>query len=168
MRILIVSDSHSKEICKKIYKFEQPNIAIHAGDSQQSFSSPDLVNYDVKVRGNCDFNTSFPVEEFIMLNGMKTLITHGHLHWIDSVSDNIISYAKYNNCQILIHGHTHSVRAIYKEGIYVINPGSTTQSRCNYPCSYMVITIENGKVFVTLKNANTNQIIEENFISEEL
>ncbi len=161
MRVLVVSDSHSRENCEYLYKLEQSDIAIHAGDSQLPFSSPELKNYDVKVRGNCDYDRAFPVEDFINLDGMKTLVTHGHLHWVDATTESIINYAKSNNCQIVIHGHTHAARAIYKDGVYVINPGSTTQSRCNYPCSYMVLELENGVVFVTLKNAKTFEIIED-------
>ena len=49
--------------------------------------------------------------------------------------------ARQNGCDIALYGHTHIANILYEDGIYIVNPGSCSQSR-NGKESYAVIDIE--------------------------
>ena len=92
------------------------------------------------VRGNCEAEVDqmvldFPVladYAFLEIDGLRILLTHGHV-------------INKNNCpqlrsgDILLHGHTHvPVAEAFGDGLYYINPGSTSIPKENSPKSYIL------------------------------
>ncbi|MGL5020625.1 MAG: YfcE family phosphodiesterase [Mycoplasmatales bacterium] len=158
IRILLISDSHSKFHFKKIYKQEKPDYAIHAGDSE--LRQDELVIFDKVVKGNCDFDQKLKDIETLNIEDYNIFITHGHKNGINFSAKNIVVDAKDYGCSIVVHGHTHVVCANVIDNVLVLNPGSITQSRCSFPESYMILTINNNDIKLDLKDAVTYELIE--------
>lgn len=150
MRILVISDSHRRP--KNIEKIlrEQPfaQDVYFLGDI-----IPD-VEYVKKhfpdrcfraVSGNCDFSSAFPEQAIDECGKIKIFYTHGHKLNVKYGTERLLSEAVKNNCQIALYGHTHIAVCEYRNGIYLINPGSCSRSRMG-PESYAVIDIVNGEI----------------------
>lgn len=156
MKILIISDSHTLRHIEDYKLFEHADILIHAGDSQ--LPANELENFNYKVRGNCDFWNDLEKYQIFTIGKNRFFLTHGDRYDDDS----LLQAAKENDCNVVIHGHTHVVRCEMVEGVLFLNPGSLAKSRCKYSESYMVM--DENKIY--LKDAKTLKVIKEfNWIS---
>ncbi len=155
MKILVISDSHGLHNNQELIDFENCDVNIHAGDSQLMYNDQDMKDFDVKVRGNCDFDRSFDISELVNIGNIKFFITHGHYYDVNFGLSQLINEAKLNNAQVAIYGHTHVVNASFDDGVLVLNPGSTRQSRSSYPKTYMVLEVNPDGYKISLKDANS-------------
>lgn len=97
----------------------------------------------VAVRGNCDAEVDQMLLEFPMMGDYALILhegrwiyaTHGHGYSIDNLP-------ALHEQDIFIQGHTHVPVADIKKGIYVLNPGSISLPKDNYPNTYGII--QNG------------------------
>lgn len=92
------------------------------------------------VRGNCEAEVDqmvldFPVladYAFLEIDGFRILLTHGHVI-------NKGNCPQLRKGDILLHGHTHvPVAEAFGDGLYYINPGSTSIPKENSPKSYII------------------------------
>lgn len=160
MRLLIASDIHgSAYYCRKLlerYKEEGAQRMILLGDILYHGPRNDLpAEYAPKevigmlnerkseiysVRGNCDTEVDQMVLEFPVLadymlffEGEKTFYaTHGHVYNEDRLPP-------VQEGDILLHGHTHVLRADKKDGIWILNPGSVSIPKEGNPPTYAVL-----------------------------
>ena len=96
------------------------------------------------VRGNCEAEVDqmvlqFPVmADYCILNldGRTFYATHGHIY-------NENNLPPVQDGDILIHGHTHVLRAEPKEGYILLNPGSVSIPKEGSAHGYMIL--ENGE-----------------------
>jgi putative phosphoesterase len=94
----------------------------------------------IAVRGNCDSEVDQMLIEYPMMSDYSTILygnrrlflTHGHIY----NEDNIPSLS---NNDVVIHGHTHLPVAEKHNGIYILNPGSVTLPKEDYPNSYAIL-----------------------------
>lgn len=147
MKLLFASDIHGSSVYAKkvIDKFEemQADQLILLGDLMYhgprnplpegyhpSKVSELLNQYKHKiiaVRGNCDSEVDQMLLEFPMLSdytilyvdGIRFFVTHGHLYNEDNIP-------KLGVNDVLIYGHVHVPIAKKVNGIYVLNPSSTS------------------------------------------
>ena len=92
------------------------------------------------VRGNCEAEVDQMVLKFpvmadygvLVLNGLTFYATHGHVYH----QDNLPPMKKGD---ILIHGHTHLLKAEQEENCYVINPGSVSIPKGGNPATYAIL-----------------------------
>ena len=104
-----------------------------------------LKNEIYAVRGNCEAEVDQMVLEFpvmadyavMALNGLNFFVTHGHLFHEDNLPP-------MKRGDILIHGHTHLLRADAFDGYYILNPGSTSLPKGGNPHTYGML---DGTVF---------------------
>ncbi|AZK48132.1 phosphodiesterase [Paenibacillus lentus] len=100
-------------------------------------------NNIIAVRGNCDAEVDqmlldFPMmADYVMLfhEGRRIYVTHGHgfnMEQLPPIAEN----------DVFVQGHTHIPVADRKHGIYVLNPGSISLPKEDFPHSYGVL--ENG------------------------
>ena len=107
------------------------------------------------VRGNCDAEVDqmvlqFPVmADYCILNldGRTFYATHGHIY-------NENNLPPIQEGDILIHGHTHVLKAEQKEGYVLLNPGSVSIPKEGNPPTYAIF--EDG-VF-TIKDFEKNVV----------
>ncbi len=92
------------------------------------------------VRGNCDAEVDQMVLEFplmadyamLELNGLTFFATHGHVFNQDHIPPLKVG-------DVLIHGHTHCLRAEKRGQLFVLNPGSVSIPRGGNPATYAVL-----------------------------
>ena len=92
------------------------------------------------VRGNCEAEVDQMVLEFpvmadyalLALNGLTFYATHGHVY-------NQEHLPPMKAGDILIHGHTHLLKAEPAGSVYVLNPGSVSIPKGGNPASYAVL-----------------------------
>lgn len=109
------------------------------------------------VRGNCDTEVDQMVLEFpvmadyciLAIDGLTFYATHGHVY-------NENNLPPFHEGDILIHGHTHVLKAEQKEGYILLNPGSVSIPKEGNPPTYAVLE---DKTF-TIKDFDGNIIKE--------
>lgn len=146
MRIVVISDSHKRsDIVEKIL-YAQPKaqavffLGDNAGDIEDlQYIFPEKRFYILS--GNCDYFSTYPSSDMVVLGGKKIFYTHGHTLSVKYGVGNLIKTARQNDCDIALYGHTHISNIVYEDGIYIVNPGSCSSSREGKK-SYAVIDIE--------------------------
>ena len=151
MKILVFSDSHSHP------KYIEEAIKIHGGVCDLViFLGDGLRDIDyVKekypslavfcVKGNCDmlFSSEYSNYSVVDLEGVRVLITHGHVFEVKSGLDRLASAAKELGASYAFFGHTHiptdTAIEIDKETIHLFNPGSIA-----YGGTYGVVNTSRG------------------------
>jgi putative phosphoesterase len=173
MRILIVSDSHGNNgPLKTAIEKERPDILIHLGDSE--YSQSEISGWAgapktpcVFLKGNCDVyhNDSAPVRDVAVfeLNGHRFYCTHGHLQHVNYGLLTLSLYARENDCDICLFGHTHVPYDSFGDAVSdfsrfydngpcdtsgprILNPGSISLPRGGSKRGYMIMEMaEDGR-----------------------
>lgn len=160
MKYMFASDIHgSAYYCRKMleaYKNEKAERLVLLGDLLYHGPRNDLPKeYAPKeviqmlnekkreiytVRGNCEAEVDQMVLDFPVLadycvleiNGRTFYATHGHVYNQDNLPP-------LQEGDILIHGHTHVLRAEQRDGYILLNPGSVSIPKEGNPPSYAVL-----------------------------
>ncbi len=148
MKILIVSDTHGKNIIKLIQKIKNVDYIIHLGDNYKDvfILEAELNKPTHFVKGNCDFGPGVDTRKIISIAGKRIFITHGHLYKVKQGLDDLKANAFRNNVDIALFGHTHDPQIFVERGITFLNPGSPAYpARGAYP-TIGIIEIKEGQV----------------------
>ncbi len=103
----------------------------------------------IAVRGNCDSEVDQMLLTFPMMSdfawvllptGARMFLTHGHLYHDQQLPPLQVG-------DVFVHGHTHIARAEYRDGLYLLNPGSVTFPRNNGKPSFAIL---DGHCFTVL------------------
>ena len=113
MKILILSDSHSKKINLNFSDFDY---VIHAGDKYEQLDNC------IQVRGNCDYEGLNEIR--VKLFDKKFYITHGNLYGVKMGYDRIIYKGFEEEADFVIFGHTHIPYFNKERNTIFINPGA--------------------------------------------
>ncbi|MDP4120653.1 MAG: metallophosphoesterase [Bacillota bacterium] len=129
MRLLVVSDTHGDfyNLNKVILAQPKAEVIIHCGDGEQQVEDCKSVYSNrmfLSVCGNCDFCSSKPPTIIRNIAGKTVFITHGHMFGVKSDTEQLVSKAKEHGAEILLFGHTHQPLLDYRDGLYILNPGS--------------------------------------------
>lgn len=152
MKILVFSDSHSA-MGKMVeaMEHERPHHVFFLGDHYRDGIELSELYPDIPmdiVRGNCDWGRG-PDLRVVELEGVRFLLTHGHLQYVKSGLDELLQEAKNRQVQVACFGHTHLAKVVYRDGIYLMNPGSA--GGCHAREGYGVIEALDGSVNLLLK-----------------
>ncbi len=139
MKIVVASDNHRDLTLLKRIVDLHPNadLFLHAGDS--GLDEIELEPF-LSVRGN---------QDFLIKNDYRILDTdlgriflfHGHRSFLWPTR--LAALAKKNNCQVIIHGHTHVPFYQIVNEIHILCPGSLAYPRSSRGTTYAVITMTN-------------------------
>ena len=149
MKLLIMSDSH-RNIDYMLLAVEQtnPNAIMHLGDHtsdavnlQRRF--PDTTVYI--IRGNCDPNFSGEAALLLPVEGVKILLTHGHIFDVKTGLESLVEHAIQQEADLVLFGHTHKALIEQKNGLTLMNPGQMRQHDSFFTASYGVVTLSDGK-----------------------
>lgn len=148
MKLLIVSDIHGKfEKFYNICILEKPDAILFLGDGVKDAKDVEYIFPDIEffmVRGNCDyFDCDLQDEMIIEIEGMRFLLTHGHMYGVKRNYSDIIKKGIDENIDIVLFGHTHtpdyvSIDEDYKK-IILFNPGAVLNN------FYGIIELEKNK-----------------------
>ena len=146
-RVLIVSDSHG--LTNELRQIKDRHHAlynIHCGDSELVEDSPFLHEY-ITVKGNCDWKANFPKINKITINGVRFLITHGHLHHVKTSLLNLTLAAKEADVDVVCFGHSHIPYVEKIDDQIFINPGSIRLPKQYDKSSYVLLEWNSRKNF---------------------
>lgn len=149
MRIGVISDTHRAiryiEAAKLL--LEDCDVLIHLGDNTSDVYelSKNFFGKIYAVRGNCDFDNTYPKERLLEFEGKKIYMTHGDLYGVKYSLSNIYYKGKEIGADIVLFGHSH-VHCIEEcDDIILMNPGSVSLPRSSG--RYVgIIEIENGSI----------------------
>ena len=159
MKLMFASDIHgSRSACEAMlnaYKAEGAERLILLGDLlyhgprndlPREYAPKQVISMlnDMKkeiyaVRGNCEAEVDQMVLQFpvmadyriLNLDGRTFYATHGHIY-------NENNLPPIQEGDILIHGHTHVLKAEQKEGYVLLNPGSVSIPKEGNPPTYAI------------------------------
>lgn len=146
MRIIAFSDTHGlKSAAAKVFdRNTDADLFVFLGDGERELDYVKSLYPDKKVLsvcGNCDFNSFAPAVDIFQADEVKLIFTHGHNHAVKYSTDVMYKLAQDNCAQIALFGHTHCRYLEYRDGIYLINPGSAGCARDGKPACYATIEI---------------------------
>lgn len=161
MRIIVISDTHGRyhALSSVILSNMNADAFIHLGDGEEEYlrlidNFPSVADKFYYIKGNCDYGSQRP--EFLTLEiapGHRILATHGHRFGVNYGNAGILDKAKELRCNIILHGHTHVRCNTYKDGFYILNPGSAAKPRDGFPPSYAFIDLlPDGKAVANIIN----------------
>ena len=150
MKIVVCSDNHSSvKTLEKILK-DNPNCDYywHLGDSE-AFSEKELYPF-ISVQGNNDY-LNLPYCRIIEVGKHRFMLTHGHRHLRGDLNT-FYHYAKSNQCDVVLYGHTHMFSDYTYNDVRFINPGSCLYNRDGSEACYAILNInEKGNIKVLKK-----------------
>lgn len=125
MKLLITSDVHSdsSSLLRVIKKHKDVDYHLNAGDMCLDMNRMERYHI-VSVKGNNDFGSDLPYFRVLDLDGLKILLTHGHLEHVKFGIERLKLKAKLHNVNICIFGHTHQRYMMMEDDILFINPGA--------------------------------------------
>ncbi len=145
MRIIVASDSHGhSEILDKIHEAHpEAKLFLHCGDlCDEPMYYPDWII----VQGNNDYWRDLPPRRILRVGSHRLLMEHSHHCSYFNREEHLVDIAKENECDIVCFGHTHCSYFEKIDGVYLLNPGSTTFPRDGNPPSYAILDIEENCV----------------------
>ena len=137
MRILVTSDTHRDEYALRTAILRQPKaeVVIHLGDGEEEAAMM-KANFPEKmflqVRGNCDWCSKLPSTGNCLVEGVRIFYTHGHVYDVKYGTYDFEQVARENKANIALYGHTHVPETVYRDGLYIMNPGSLRGSYGTY------------------------------------
>ena len=177
MKYLFASDIHgSAYYCRKLldaFREEQAERLVLLGDLlyhgprndlPREYAPKEVIallnehkNKIYAVRGNCEAEVDQMVLEFpvmadyciLSVDGRTFYATHGHIYNQDNLPP-------LQEGDILIHGHTHVLKAQQMDGYILLNPGSVSIPKEGNPATYAVL--ENS--IFTIKDFDGNTVRE--------
>lgn len=108
------------------------------------------------VRGNCEAEVDKMVLDFPVMADYCILSIDGHLYATHGHIYNQDNLPPLKEGDILIHGHTHVLKAEQREGYLLLNPGSVSIPKEGNPPTYAVL--KDG--LFTIKDFDGNMIRE--------
>lgn len=160
MKYMFASDVHgSAYFCRKMLKAYQEegaerlvllgDLLYHGprNDLPKEYAPKEVIqmlnnkkNEIYTVRGNCEAEVDQMVLEFpvladyciLAIEGRTFFATHGHVY-------NQNNLPPLKNGDILIHGHTHVLKAEKMDGYTLLNPGSVSIPKEGNPPTYAVL-----------------------------
>ena len=142
MRVLVLSDSHGDvyKLRRAIDSQPTAKLIVFLGDGEYDIDSVECRVPVIKVRGNCDFGSSLPLNFTDEVCDKKIYCTHGFRENVKYTTENLISAAKSHGAHIALYGHTHVPVTSYDGGLYLVNPGSVREG------SFAVIDITDSGI----------------------
>ena len=143
---VVVSDTHNdKDFARRLeLMYPDSYFYLHLGDSELP---SEYIRPFSGVLGNCDYY-DYPKHKIIEFGKNRMYLFHG-----DSMRltiDNLYYRAKENNCNIIMHGHTHDPYVTQVDDVYILCPGSIRYPRGDGP-SYAIIDITGDKLKIEIK-----------------
>ncbi|MBU5593836.1 phosphodiesterase [Amphibacillus sp. MSJ-3] len=178
MKLGFISDSHGgfEDTVEALEGLKDAEQICHIGDVlyhgprnhlPKNYNPKELANLlksrkdIVYVRGNCDADVDEMVlaqdlslkSRVIQFDGHRFYLVHGY----EETEEERIQQAKEHDCQVVVSGHTHVKVLEKKDGVIVLNPGSTTipkdgsRSYAYYQNGEIILfDLDQGKVIKTI------------------
>ena len=145
-RIVVISDTHKDffTLRKIVERHRQDtDLFLHLGDVEEDVRKIQALYPSLSirsVRGNCDFGSKSKPVDIVELGCARILFCHGHTMFVSAGTEYLENAAREAGCNVALYGHTHVPYCRYRDGLYVMNPGSPSSPR-DGKASYGIIDI---------------------------
>ena len=148
MKYLILTDTHGEQ--KKVENLL--NSVSHdgvffLGDGVSDFDN--IKENIIMVRGNCDFFSKIENTKIINIQNIKIMLTHGNAYGVKSGFGSLLSYAKKEQVDLVLFGHTHQIYLEEIDNITLCNVGSFKRNSMG-KSTYGIIEFVSGKFFINI------------------
>jgi putative phosphoesterase len=151
-KLLVISDVHrDRHKLEQILDHYQGKVdhVISLGDSELSLKYLQSKNI-IAIKGNYPLDGGEGYHKILEYEQVKIFITHGHKFGVKwGVSEQLHTFAKNEQIDLVMYGHTHNINDHIYEGIRYINPGSVRQSRGMHDASYAIVSIDKKDIQVS-------------------
>ena len=154
MKFIVFSDNHGKlsGVERVIREHPECRFYIHLGDSEGTLQTlrqahPQLTFWG--VRGNCDLGGEEPAEQTRQVEGHTLFLTHGHHYGVKFSTEHLWAKARQVGADVALFGHSHAPCQEFREGIYLLNPGSIAHPKEGGP-TYGVLDVRAGGVLFSV------------------
>lgn len=132
MRLLVFSDSHGFAGFMRNAIFDHPeaDAVVFLGDGERDFEELEELLSEkriIKVCGNCDYGSSLPVNQLVEFGSARVFCTHGFVEQVKFGDEGLLEKARLLGARIVLYGHTHKAVTDFRDGIYIMNPGSISR-----------------------------------------
>ena len=149
--IVAFSDSHHAALPQKLLDVaNEADFVFFLGDGSMSLDKMLFHKNLIVVDGNCD-PPCFGNEKVIEVEGVKILLTHGHIYSVKRDLLPLALHAKELNCQAVFYGHTHQAEISEYDGVTLICSGSPCYPNGNF-ASYAYAVAHDGKLTAKIVN----------------
>ena len=129
MKLLVLADVHGRRDAVERALEQQPDCrtVLFLGDGLRDMEDIEECHPErvfAMVPGNCDFSALLPVTRLEIYEGKRVLMTHGHRYHVKYGLTTVCLAAEERQADILLFGHTHQTLQEYRDGLYILNPGS--------------------------------------------
>lgn len=138
--VIVISDTHGHNdiLDELVVKYPNAYTYIHCGDLEGNEKAyPQFVI----VRGNNDFFSDLKQAVIVEVDKHKILVLHSEGYYYNR-NQALVALAKQYDCDIVCYGHTHRKAFDYIDGIYLLNPGSTTYPRGGNNPTYAILHLD--------------------------
>ncbi|GGG27990.1 phosphoesterase [Lysinibacillus alkalisoli] len=150
MTLIVMSDSHRSAAVIEQVKAKHPQATyIHCGDSELPFDHEALIGITI-VKGNCDVDPHYSLEQVLLYEGQKVLIVHGHQHHVNQSPLSLVYRAQEVGASLVCFGHTHCAGFEQYDNVTLLNPGSLVKSRNELPEGYAIVEWRHQQWQVTI------------------
>ena len=159
-KVLIVSDSHGLTRELKAIKErhrKETDLMIHCGDSQLMADDHAMAGF-VTVRGNCDFDTRYPLDTVAEAGGRNIFVTHGHHYSVKTSLMGLNYRVQELQADLVCFGHSHVLGAELMNGILFLNPGSIRLPRERFEKTYMIVELLKDVVKLSVYEISGKQL----------
>lgn len=133
MKVLIVSDSHGKNLHLNciMEKEQDADLMIHLGDLEgtEDYLEEIAPCPVYMVAGNNDYFSKIDREKIVEIGPYKAFLTHGHRYGVYSGTEMIKEVGRGLGVDIVLFGHTHMPLIDDSTEVLAINPGSISYPR---------------------------------------
>jgi putative phosphoesterase len=161
-KLLVISDVHrDRQKLEAILDHLQGKVdsIISLGDSEFTLKYLQRKNI-IAIKGNYPLDGGEGYHKILEIEDLKIFITHGHKFGVKrSVSTQLHEYARSEQYNLVMYGHTHEASYEVIDGITYVNPGSVRQPRGIHDASYAIVSIEHKNIYVSFFDARTFQEI---------
>lgn len=124
------------------------DLIIHAGDVHRDVEDmmaayPEY-RYEYVLGNNDYFTVGVPFDRVFSFDGHKVFLTHGHNYGVKCSLGRLLAQGKKLGAEICIFGHTHMRYFEQKDGICLLNPGSSVYS-------YAVLETKGDRLDIMIK-----------------
>ncbi len=136
LRIFVLADTHDRLPPNIITLADGADEMWHLGDVCSESILDELRAIGpplILVRGNCDSNSTWPIVVDLVRCDVRFRLQHVPP---DSLP---------NECDVVLHGHTHVPRNEIVSGVRFLNPGCVTRPNRGAPASVAFLEISEGK-----------------------
>ncbi len=128
MQIVVVADVHGNDFALwQVLEAESSQHVFCLGDGVREYETVADANPDRTfhiVCGNCDWVGGHPTIGIDVLDGKRLVFMHGHTKFVKRTLEPALAFAREQEADVLLFGHTHCSHVERDGAVLACNPGS--------------------------------------------